>query len=400
MISHDAEVLIIGAGPAGAVAAYDLAVRGIRVLVLERSSFPRYKVCGGGLTHKVLQEFPFDVLPVVETTIRSIRFSRKHRQVFTRSFLDPVLYCTMRSRLDEFLLGKALAAGAGVIFEQKVTRVAETKEGCEVSCGSGTYRSSLVIGADGASGITSVNAGLRSHLEPGLAWEAELKAEPAALEQYRETVFLDWGTFPGGYAWLFPKRDHVSVGVGGPARLSQRMLPYYERFIRSLEPGILTGETISRKAWPIPVRTAKSRFHAGRILVTGDAGGLSDPLTGEGIYYAVKSARMAASACADWLDSRSGTLDSYSDRVNEELMKELLEAGKIRNLFNAIPGKIHGWVESRDRVWGAMAKVLRGERNYRDVKKRFGRWSFLWGPAISLSLLISRVKERIYMLQR
>ncbi len=393
MIQRDADVIIIGGGPAGSLAAYELAGHGIQVLVIEKSVFPRYKVCGGGLTHKVLAEVPFDITSVLETTIHRIRFSCRFKDVFTRTSPDPMMYCTMRPDMDKFLLDQAINRGAKVRMGEKVTSVRSGPEFAEVSTSSRMLRSLLVIGADGASGTASISSGLRKHIEPGLAWEAELKTDESIQAPARDTVYLDWGTFPGGYAWLFPKKDHISVGVGGPARISGRMLPYYNGFIRSLEPEIRIRETISLKAWPIPVRTKKARFHSGRILLAGDAGGLSDPLTGEGIWYAINSGKMAASACISYLQGKEQALAGYSDQVNEELMAELIEARKIRSIFNSIPVRVHTWVKESDRVWRAFAKVLRGERNYRDVKKRFGRLQFLWYPAIGLASIVSWFRE-------
>ncbi len=91
------------------------------------------------------------------------------------------------------------------------------------------FRSRLIIGADGPASIVARSLGLRLNIEQGLAWEAEITTEPEMLKMYSDTVFLDWGTFPGGYGWVFPKNDHFSIGVGGPAGLSKQMMPYYKQ---------------------------------------------------------------------------------------------------------------------------------------------------------------------------
>ena len=95
MVSTDADVIIAGAGPSGSMAAYELARSGIRVLLLEKSAFPRYKVCGGGLTPKIIKEIPFDITEIIETVIHTIRFSSKFQHVFSRTSPEPLLYCTM-----------------------------------------------------------------------------------------------------------------------------------------------------------------------------------------------------------------------------------------------------------------------------------------------------------------
>ncbi len=403
MSSFDADVIIVGAGPAGTMAAFELATSGISVLIFEKNSFPRYKVCGGGLTHKIIREIPFDLSPVIERTIHSVRFSWRFGEVFARTSADPLMYCTMRPLLDGFLLEKAIGAGAGVVIPGKVTEVRKEDDGITVLTEDRSYRGKLLIGADGAAGIVSRTFHLRTNTEKGLAWEAEIKVNPEILEKIRDTVFLDWGTFPGGYGWVFPKKDHVSVGVGGPAVFSELMMPYYIKFLRScgifdLPDDIRNPEkdipgTISLKSWPIPVRTSKSRFHAPRVLIAGDAGGLSDALTGEGIYYAIRSGKLAAAAASEFLMGNAMALERYSENINDELMTELLEANKIKHIFNVVPGKIHRFVRDSDRAWRAFGKILRGERWYADVRNGFGRWRYFWNLATGISGMISRRNE-------
>lgn len=404
-MDKNAEVIVAGAGPAGAIAAYELAVRGIQVLVLEKSVFPRYKVCGAGLTHKILKEIPFDLSGIIETTIYNICFSAQCKDAFQRTSDNPMIYCTMREKLDAFLLEKATAAGAKVHFGEAVTGVFQTPGGVKVQTRNGMYRGALLIGADGATSRVSRTTGLNKNIMMGMAWEAEVLTDRAFLTRYAQTVFLDWGTFPGGYGWVFPKSDHFSIGVGGPATLSKYMIPYYQQFLKYLENGCGLPDqeaglrilgTISLKAWPIPVRIQKSVFHQGSVLVTGDAGGLTDPLTGEGIYCAVRSGSLAAAACVEYLQGQVGSLQKYTEAVNHELMDELLEANRIKNLFNTIPRKIHYLVRDHDRVWGAFGKILRGERWYADVKNGFGPWKFLWGLSCLISRWISNHREKNY----
>jgi geranylgeranyl reductase family protein len=408
-MQHDADVIISGAGPSGSMAAYHLASKGFSVLILEKTLFPRYKVCGGGLTHKILKEIPFDLSAVIETTITNVTFSQNFGDVFTRHSDLPIMYCTMRPELDSYMAEMALKKGARLITGQQVTEIIQEKSSVEVRTQERNYRATLVIGSDGASGAVARFAGLRDNILTGLAWEAEIAAGDEAIKKFSETVFLDWGTFPGGYGWMFPKSDHFSIGVGGPASLSKWMMPYYHQFLRYLvsETGqwimSYNGEllktsdqkpaTISLKSWPIPVRVKKSLFHKERILVAGDAGGLSDPLTGEGIYYAVRSGILAAEASADFLNQRTASLNHYSDRLNDELMAELIEANRIKYLFNTMPARIHHFIRDTERGWRAFGKVLRGERWYKDVRLGFGRWKFLWGAACRIAWVFSERKE-------
>ncbi|MEI7662079.1 MAG: geranylgeranyl reductase family protein, partial [Bacteroidota bacterium] len=211
-MTTDADVIIAGAGPAGSIAAYELAMKGVSVLILEKSQFPRYKVCGAGLTHKILREIPFDVSSVFETRIHNIIFSSGFRDVFTRSSDEPLIYCTMRDKFDAFLVSKAVEAGAKINYGEKVTQVKQTNDFAEVFTQSRSYRGRLVIGAEGATSAVARSAGLRDNIMAGLAWEAEVKVDPLTVKRFSQTLFLDWGAFPGGYGWVFPKGDHFSIG--------------------------------------------------------------------------------------------------------------------------------------------------------------------------------------------
>jgi flavin-dependent dehydrogenase len=272
------------------------------------------------------------------------------------------------------------------------------------------FRTHMLIGAEGAAGFIARTANLHDGVELGLAWESEVAAEPEDVKQYADTVFLDWGTLPGGYAWVFPKKDHFSIGVGGPASLSKAMMPYYERFLSSIgtsssplsishppASGIRFGETRSLQSWPIPVRTKKSRFHNGLVMVTGDAAGLGDPLTGEGIYYAVRSGKLAAETCIEYFSGRIRSMDSYSEKINDELMTELLEANRIKHIFNTVPFKIHSFLGESNRAWKAFCKILRGERWYVDVRSGFGKWKKLWNLVCYISGIIEKRKEKRVM---
>ena len=384
------DVIIAGAGPAGTLAAYTLARAGLSVLILEKQSFPRYKVCGGGITHKALSGIPFSLAPVIEREIRQIRFSCRFTDAFTHRSTQPLLYCTMRDNLDHYLLAQALKAGAQIVFDQHIRSFSQSPDAIVVNTSVNQYSSRFLIGADGASSVVARQGGFKKGIRQGVAWEAEMDAPPEELERYAETVFLDWGTIPGGYGWIFPKSDHFSVGVGGPAKYASRLPGYFDHFVAAS--GISFTHTRSKKAWPIPVSSGRFPWHHQRVLVVGDAGGLTDPLTGEGIQDAIRSGILAAETIINQYDQTTPDLSRYSLQIRDTLMKEIREADHINIIFQAAPHTIHKLVRDRDRVWGAFCKILRGTRQYSDVPVGFGKFRILWKPAVRLATLISWFK--------
>ncbi len=385
------DVVVIGAGPAGSMAAYYLADRGFTVAVIEKENFPRYKPCGGGLTHRTLKLFPFSLDSVIETEIYNFRFSKNFKNAYTRHSDEPLMYCLMRDKFDNFLINNAVSKGADFFQGTRVTGLTESFDQVLVHTSEGEFSASFVIGADGASSITARTFLLTGHVKKGIAIESEVKVSDEDFERFKNTVYLDWGTFIRGYAWIFPKGDHLSIGVGGPAKLSKYLKDYFFKFLESLEIKDLT--MMSFRTNPIPYRSGYDRIQAGRVLLIGDAAGFTDPMTGEGIYYAVKSAGIASETIISFLDGTTNHPFDYRKNVEAEVVSELLAAYPLLKIFNSAPGLIHKKLGTSERLWRGFRKVLRGDITYNDFKMRFGRYQFIWNPIIKLATIIEKFKR-------
>jgi len=369
------------------MSAYHLARRGFSVLIIDKEEFPRFKPCGGGLSHRALSLFPYDLTPVIESTVYSFRFSHRFEHSFTHVSRDPLIYGTMRSKLDDFMLHKAIEKGAEFLGGNKVTGFTETFDQVLVHTLECEYAASYIIGADGVGSITARSFQLTDNVRKGVGIESEIRVDPEMLKSFKGKACLDWGTFVRGYAWVFPKTDHLSVGVGGPASLAKYLKPYYFRFLKSLE--IEHVEILSFRSFPIPYRTGIGKVQTSRVMVVGDAAGLADPLTGEGIYFAVKSGILAAESIIDVLENRSDHAYRYKERMEEEIFPELLAALPIQSIFNAVPGLIHRKMGKSERMWRGFRRILRGELTYLDLRVRLGHYKMLWKPMI----LVARMKE-------
>ena len=211
MNSYDA--IVIGAGPAGSTAARLLASRGASVLLLDKHRFPRDKPCGGGVTLRAASVQDIDLSPVTERTIFGVRFSLRLGEPFDRRYREPLTYMTQRSRLDQFLAERAAESGAA-FHDGEPVREIDVNGTVTVRTAHDTWTARLLIGADGANGLCGRALGLRRDYEEAVALEGNVEFGPDIPDAWREYVALDVGGLAGGYGWVFPKGDHLNVGVG------------------------------------------------------------------------------------------------------------------------------------------------------------------------------------------
>jgi geranylgeranyl reductase family protein len=209
------DALVIGAGPAGSATAIRLARGGASVLLLDRQRFPRDKPCGGGLTGRALRHAPCDVSPAVEVEVVGFGIRLRYRKRFERRNEVPLIRMTQRRRLDAFLAEQAVAAGAD--FRDGVTAETLTvgPDSVTATVAGERIRGDVLVGADGANGTTARLAGVAVDVHRGVALEGN--APYGALDPVpaRDLALVELGVVPGGYGWVFPKGDHVNVGVGG-----------------------------------------------------------------------------------------------------------------------------------------------------------------------------------------
>ena len=212
-MQHD--VIVVGAGPGGATAAYELARRGLRVALFEQKALPRYKPCGGCLSLKIDRILDLDFRAVVERTVAGATFTFEGLDAFHVRSERPVAYMVMRDRFDHFLALQARQAGAEVHEGVRVLDVTESAEGVHVTTDRGAHEAQYLVGADGANGIVARAVGLAPRRRVAVCVEAEVATARAASVTPRDEVRIEFGAIPFGYGWVFRKGDHLSIGVGG-----------------------------------------------------------------------------------------------------------------------------------------------------------------------------------------
>jgi geranylgeranyl reductase family protein len=369
-LKQSRDVIVVGAGPAGATLAYELAKRGVGVLVLEKEKLPRYKCCAGGVTSKAAKLLDFDISEVVEDVIHELSFTFNLGSPYLGQHSQPLIYTVMRDVFDYFLVEKAQQVGAVLMDGQKVTQVQVSADWVEVSTADNIFRSRLVVGADGAYSVVARELGMGRSIEHVAGIEAEIVVPEEELAKWESRVHIDLGCIPGGYAWVFPKRDHLSVGVGCLASKARYLNRRHQKFLNSLSMG---NYTIARSSSHlIPTRTKGRLVWQDKALLLGDAAGLADPLTGEGIYNAILSAQLAAPVIENSLLGGEVGLQDYQQLVEKKIISELRIARTLSKFFVRFPHLAFRMLNQSEGVWRAGCNLMLGEINYAAIKERKG----------------------------
>jgi geranylgeranyl reductase family protein len=351
------DAIVVGAGPAGSVTAVHLARAGARVLVVDKARFPRDKPCGGGLTIRAVRELPVSVDPVVEHVVDRIGLRLDYGTRVERRGRAPLVLMTQRIRLDEHLAKQAAAVGADFRDGVKVTDIVADDAGVSVRVDGEHVEAAALVGADGVNGPVRKALGLGGTYVLGVALEANV-ANDVVGERYRGVAELELGIIPGGYAWVFPKGDHVNVGVGGWEREGPTLRSHLAELCR--QHGIASEAVESIRGHRLPLRKPGSVSARGRALLVGDAAGLVDPLSGDGMYEAFVSARLASAAVLELLEGRAAALDSYTTALASSLGSLVSASWGAKVALDRYPRATFALGRSA-LAWRVMERMLRGE---------------------------------------
>jgi len=360
--------IVIGTGPAGSTAAFELARRGYRVLALEKKRHPRYKVCGGGLSVRLDNLLGQNYHTVVEKTVTRLVITCNGESSFEVSFDAPLAYLTMRSRFDAHLIRKAQEAGCDLRENEPAVEFNAFEDSVVVNTPHGKYKCRTVIGADGAPSRVAKTLFPRNAIPLGVALESESVAS-TGRSWPDDGLLIDVGIIRGGYAWIFPKSDHLSSGLATFYRNRQNLRHLYGQWVRC-QPALSSLEQQQIVGHLIPRFSPKAASLVGhRVLLVGDAAGMVDPFLGEGIYYGVWSGRLAAEAVAGFLKEKT-PLAHYEEAVRNEIYPELWAASRIAGIVYRFP-RFFFKLATRHPEWlKGYGKVLQGRLNYRDLWKR------------------------------
>ncbi len=352
------DVLVVGAGPAGSAAAIHLARGGAHVLLADRARFPRDKPCGGGVTGRALKQAPCDITPVVERVVHTFELRLNHHRSFRRTSAEPLILMTQRRRLDAYLVEQAVAAGASFHDNARVAQVEIDASGVKATVGGAPVGADVLVGADGANGVVARAAGLDAGIVRGVALEGNVPWRLLDRDRYASTAVIEFGAPAGGYGWLFPKGEHANLGVGGWAGEAPRLRDHLARLARaySVDPAALAEVRGHR----LPMRRVGASTPAGdKVVLVGDAAGLVDPLSGDGIYEAFASARLAAQAIL------AADLERYPETLAKTLDHHAGASWTAKRALDRHPA-VCFWAARSPGVFGVVAGLLRGDVGHPD----------------------------------
>lgn len=367
--NSDYDVMVIGLGPAGANAAYHLACAGIRTLAIEKKKMPRRKLCAGGISAKVIKLLDFDYSAAIEQEIRSAVIHYRHQSV-EMSGGEKVGYVVNRPTFDHLLALRAVKAGAEIHEEESVLSISEISHVIEVKTTLGIYRCRALIGADGVNGVTSHLWGYNAR-PADIGVEIHVSGEHDIVRQHLHKLGFYFGAFPDGYAWIFPRKEDASIGLGVPLKQARHTRGLLADFLESLGLPRALADKARGHGIPLYSPLTKRPFCRRNILLAGDAASFVDPITAEGIYYALKSGEEAARTIAKTLPSNSEAAGVYKDAIKQSILPELRAAWKLSLPFYAFQLATFNAIMASARIRDMQFDVIVGRRSYQEIVAQF-----------------------------
>jgi geranylgeranyl reductase family protein len=366
------DVVVIGAGPAGSSAARAAALAGARTLLIDRAVFPRYKTCGGGLMGASQRAVPAGVDLPVRATVDSVsfslrgRFRRLHR---ARSGFIPLVN---RDEFDHALVRAAEAAGVTFTGGVQLRAVVPGPDLVELRTSGGPLTARAVIGCDGSASLVGRHVGVEmAQVDLGLEYELAVRRRGGPWER---RIHLDWGPVPGSYGWVFPKGESLTVGVIAAKGEGAATTAYLDDLVARL--GLSEATVLRRSGHLTRCRTDDSPLGRDRVLLAGDAAGLLEPWTREGISFALRSGSLAGGRAAEiargtTADARERAQERYRAEVDRTLGAEMRAGARFLRAFRARPGVFHAAISGLPVGWDAFVQLVSGQKTYVDAA---GRW--------------------------
>ncbi len=363
------DVAVIGGGPAGAAASYFLAGQNKKVILLEKKTLPRYKTCGGGIVYRVNTILPLEINKIAERLchVAEIYDHRAKLKFITRRN-TPIITMVMRDSFDNYLLEEAKRNGATVLENFFVAELQEYSSYVEVlSDKKDSIKAKYIVAADGAGGVISRKIYSPNDVVRMPALECEVHVDEETFAKYKDTARFDFDILPNGYGWIFPKQDHLSVGIirmksSSKVNLNE-MLDMYFEFL-----GLNKITKNERHGFLIPMNKKNRVFAKGRIILAGDAAAIADPVTGEGISNAILSGKFAAEAILYGGNDPNTVAGIYNKKIRDGIVRQHNYAKIIYLFVFYFPAvRVLLFREYGQKLSELMTDIITGKKTYSDL---------------------------------
>lgn len=357
------DCIIVGAGPAGASAAYHLSKRGRSVLLLEKASLPRYKPCGGGVSPIVQQWFDFDFTPAISLKINSICYTWKKGDLVEIKLQNQApIWMVRREVFDYFIVQQAQKQGAEIRQQTQVLGIEFKSDRWQINTNNQSFIGRYLIAADGAKGTIAKWLGFKNRKRfAGGAMEIEIPIE----NQQNHSAYFEFGMLNNGYVWNFPKADGYSIGVGTFwRRHGQNFQALLTEYATMFEVNI---NSVQKFGHPLCLWNGYQKLHTQNAVLAGEAACIVDPFTAEGIRPSIFTGIKAAAAIDYALGGDLFALEKYTQTINEEWGKDMVWAQRLAQGFSHFSHIGYKVGVKRPSATAIMTKILCGELRYSDV---------------------------------
>ncbi|MEL6353136.1 MAG: geranylgeranyl reductase family protein [Cyanobacteria bacterium J06627_28] len=361
------DCIVVGAGPAGASAAYHLSKKGHSVLLLEKALLPRYKPCGGGVSPEIAQWFDFSFEPVISQKVTRARYTWKLGEVIEADLETPI-WMVRRNEFDHYLVKQAQARGAVLQDETKALGIALVDGVWQVRTSKDeTLQAKYLIAADGGRGPMAKWLGFGDRTT-SIAGAIEI--EPKVPVENAHVVHFEFGLLKNGYVWNFPKRDGYSIGSGAFNTNQRKGRDLVEPMVDYAAAFGVDGAAEQKHGHPVCLWDGDQRLHTHRALLAGEAACVVDPFTAEGIRPSIFTGVKAAEAIDQALNGKADALADYTQIIADELGREMRLASKLAKAFYMAPHLSYKAILNQPSATRAMGKIFTGELKYADMVQK------------------------------
>ncbi|ARV13978.1 geranylgeranyl reductase family protein [Polaribacter sp. SA4-12] len=359
------DVAIIGSGPSGASTAFYLGKQGISTVIIEKEALPRYKTCGGGFVNRGRKNMPFEIDAVIEREFFAVDSYFNNGKIFYQSAKEkPIITMIMRDAFDNLIVEKAKEFGVTLLENHTLKSIEFLNDKSILNTSQGEISANFVIAADGVLSPTAKMAGWKEDtrkLIPALEYEVEVSEED--FKRLSTSVRFDIDAVPFGYAWSFPKKNHLSLGVLTTKKGKINLKEYYKKYLQTL--GIKNIIKEDAHGFQIPIAPRTDGFIKNNVFLIGDAAGFAEPITAEGISNAILSGKYVAEAIIESNLNKELAEKLYIEKLNIKLLPELQSGVTLSKFFyHNNPARNYLLKKHGQRFSDLMVDILHGDKPF------------------------------------